>query len=71
MQIYDRLKEIEFGQILLGKYTGLLQVLYADKAIDKDHYREELEFTLNRIIRLSGIDSEEADYIRKEISLIE
>jgi hypothetical protein len=67
MDLQRRLEEIELGQILLGKYTGLLSTMYADKVIDKEYYTSELHFILNTIIPLCGIDSEEADYVRRSI----
>jgi hypothetical protein len=66
MDLYKRLEEIELSQVLLGKYTGLLVVMYADKTIDKEFYLKELDFVYEHVLSISGIDSEEAEYIREE-----
>jgi hypothetical protein len=59
MDINDRIQELELGQILLGKYTGLLMMLYADHIIDRSYYLEELKFILRILISLKGLDSED------------
>lgn len=67
MDINDRLRELELGQILLGKYTGLLMTMYSDHMIDKEYYLNELNFILRILISLKGLDSEDVLVIREMI----
>lgn len=65
--IEKRLQEIELGQILLGRYTGCLAVLYSDKLIDKEYYLQELRFTLDLLVGFCGIGSEDVEYVTQMI----
>jgi hypothetical protein len=70
MELNKRLEEIELRRELLGKYTGLLMVMYSDKTIDKEFYKKELSFIYNKLLTVSGVDSEDTQYLKGEIDRI-
>jgi hypothetical protein len=65
MNIQQRLQEINFWEVLLGRYTGALAILYSDNSITREYYISELSYILNQLIELKGIDDEDVHITRE------
>lgn len=66
-ELHKRLQEIEMMEKLLGKYHGVLKILYNDKAVCKDYFKHQLEYIRDCLIKTKGLDNSDVGSITAEI----
>lgn len=59
MNPQQRLEEINFWQEILGRYSGILGIMYERKLISLDYITKELQYIMNCLINLKGSDDED------------